>query len=511
MSKTTNAPGATRESTLISRVPNASATTHPPSVVATTRPHSWKGGGGNTSEGAITPSRVAACGPFAKGPRLRYLASTMSFATRAFFGAAIALALVSGTASAQETKLVALKADVKAKPTDAAASFALGRAYRRAGKFNEARVELARAISLSKGADAVKARYEAVVNEWESGKTNPSLPQPPSLPMCKQVKVGTDGEALSRVCTAEAWLTFERHLLVEDELTAAEKIDSNLYELKLARAKLAISKGNRDDAITKLEALTKATPNRADAYVLLGHELIESGKAASAVAPLKKARELDADWPEASYELARALPDGTEARDLARAAVAMRVIWPAAWLRLGELELATGGFEAAQKAFETSIKQSPKVVAAHSGLAMALVKQKKYAEGKKAANDAMGVAANYAGARLALGEAHAGLGEIDEAVEQFKFATSLDNKDPTGHFRAVEVLLAAKQPMKAEAHAEGMVKAFPDHARAWELHGDSELANNDKKTAKESYKKALAAPKGTIDKAAVQKKLDAIK
>jgi predicted negative regulator of RcsB-dependent stress response len=65
--------------------------------------------------------------------------------------------------------------------------------------------------------------------------------------------------------------------------------------------------------------------------------------------------------------------------------------------------------------------------------------------------------------------------------------------------------------MKAEAHAEGMIKAFPDHARAWELHGDSELANNDKKTAKESYKKALSAKTGTIDKAAVQKKLDAIK
>lgn len=424
----------------------------------------------------------------------------------------VALSLLfGGTAYAQETKLVALKAEVKAKPTDATAAFNLGRAYRRAGKFNEARLELARAAGLAKGDDAVRARYEAVVVEWESGKHNPSLPQPPSLGMCKQVKVGKDGEAMSRVCTAEAWLTFDRHALVEDELNAAEKLDPDLYEMKLARAKLAIGKGSREDAITKLEALTKATPNRADAWLLLGQQLIESGKLANAVAPLRKARDLDPDWPETSYELARALPDGTEARDLARAAVAMRTTWPRAWLRLGELELATGGYEAANKAFETSIKQSPKVVAAHAGLAMSLVKLKKFAEAKKAANDALGVAANYAPARLALGEAHAGLNEVDEAVEQFKFANSLDSKDPTGHFRAVELLLAVKQPMKAEAHAEGMVKAFPDHARAWELHGDAEVANNDKKAAKESYKKALAAKQGTVDKAAVQKKLDALK
>jgi tetratricopeptide (TPR) repeat protein len=329
--------------------------------------------------------------------------------------------------------------------------------------------------------------------------------------MCKQVKVGTSGEAMARVCAAEAWLTFERHAMVEDELTAAEKIDGNLYEAKLARAKVEIAKGNRDTAITKFEALTKATPNRAEAWFFLGQQQIEAGKSAAAVAPLKKARELDGDWPEVSYELARALPDGTEARDFARAAVAMRTQWPQAWLRLGELELATGGYEAAQKAFETSIKQSPKIVSAHSGLAMSLVKLKKYTEAKKVANDAIGIAANYAPARLALGEALAGLGETDEAVEQFKFANGLENKDPTGLFRAAEVLLAANEPMKAEAHAEACVKSFPDHARAWEIHGDVELANKDKKTAKESYKKALGAPKGSIDKAAVQKKLDAIK
>lgn len=446
-------------------------------------------------------------GCFAKGPRLRYPGSM----TRRILGLGIALVLVGAPAFAQETRIASLKADAKAKPNDAAVAFALGRAYRRAGKFAEAKVELGRAAALAKGEDAVRARYELVVTEWESGKTNPSLPQPPSLGLCKQVKVGKDGEALSRVCAAEAWLTFERTGVAEDELNAAAKIDGKLYEVDLARAKLAVGKGNPDDAIGKLEALTKSTPSRAEAWGMLGHLLLEDGKNEKAVAPLRKARELDADWPEPVLDLARALPDGTEARDLARQAVAMRSSWAPAWLRLGELELSTGGYEAAQKAFETSIKQSPKIVAAHVGLGFSYVKLKKWSEAKKAATEAIAIAANHAGARLVMGEAHAGLGEVDEAVEAFKFASGLDSKDPTGLIRAAEVLLANKESMKAQAHAEAAAKSFPDDARIWALLGDCQVANGEKKLARDSYKKALSSPKGTIDKAAVQKKLDALK
>ncbi|MGZ3452410.1 MAG: tetratricopeptide repeat protein [Polyangiales bacterium] len=426
-------------------------------------------------------------------------------------GAIAVVLAVAGASSAQETKLGTLKAEAKAKPTDAAASFALGRALRRAGKYNEAKTELARAATLAKGEDAVKARWEIAATDWDSGKTNTALPSPPSLPLCKAVKVGKDGEALSHACAAEAWLTMERVTIAEDELTAAEKIDGGLYEAKLARAKVLIVKGQHDDAIGKLKALTVATPNRAEAWYFLGKEYLGQDKRSDAVAPLRKAKEIDGDWPDPIFELSRALPDGTEARDLARQAVAMRPVWAPAWLRLGELELATGGYDAAKTAFETSIKQSPKIEPAHAGLAWSLVKLKKFAEAKKTAQDAIGLAANDPSARLAMGEALAGLGEIDEAVDSFKFASGLDSKDPTGLVRAVEVLLAAKQPMKAEAHAEAAIKAFPDDARTWNVKGDSDLANGDKKSARESYKKALAAKSGTVDKPAVQKKLDSIK
>ncbi len=412
-------------------------------------------------------------------------------------------------AHAQETKLSTLEAEAKAKPKDAGAALALGRAYRRAGKWAAAKTELARGAALATGEEQVKLRYELALTEIDQGIVNTSLPKPPALPACANVKIGKLGEALSRVCAAKAWLGMERISIAEDELTAAEKADAGLYEVKLGRLEVTVAKQTHDAAIVEAKALTTATPARAEAWLFLGTELLAAGKRTDAVAPLKKARELDADWPEAAFHLSRALPDGVEARDLARIAVAMRGAWPAAQVRLGELELGFGTPEAGQKAFEAALKGAPKLVAAHVGLAWSLVKQKKWDDAKKASSKAIELAGNNPSARLAHAEALAGGGDVENGVEEFKFAAGLDNKDPTGLLRAAQVLLGAKEPMKALGHAEAAVKAFPEDGRTYEVRADAELATGDKKAAKDDYKKALTKP--NVDKVAVQKKLDAIK
>jgi hypothetical protein len=151
-------------------------------------------------------------------------------------------------AFAQETKVAALKAETKAKPKDAVAAFALGKALRRAGRWTEAKAELLRAATLATGDDQVKARYELALVEFDQGVSNKALPVPPSLATCKNVKIGKLGEALSRVCAAEAWLTFARASMAEDELAAASKIDANLYEVKLAYAMVDVSRPPRPRA-----------------------------------------------------------------------------------------------------------------------------------------------------------------------------------------------------------------------------------------------------------------------
>ncbi len=431
----------------------------------------------------------------------------------------IAFGIASGVGmrdvSAQENKLAAFKADTKAKPTDGAASFTLGRGLRRAARWNEAKVELLRAAGLAKGEELVKVRYELALVELDQNVST-NLPTPPALATCKNVRINPKegvGEALSRVCAGRAWLGFGRPSMAEPELAAAEKLDAKLYELKLARAEVDIVGDAHDDAIAKLKALSAATPTRAEAFYWLGHEYLAKDKKADALAPLKKARELDADWPEATYDLSRALPDGTEARDLARLAVAMRPNWAAAQRRLGELELATGGFDAAKSAFDVAIKLDAKVAVAHVGLAWAQLKLKHPDLAKLSALEAVKLSPTSPAARVVQAESLAALGETDAAVDTFQLAAGLDAKDPTPLVRSVEVLLAAKQPVKAEAHAAGAVKAFPADARCYDVLGDAQLGSGDKKSAKASYQKAISLGTSAMafDKAATQKKADAIK
>jgi cytochrome c-type biogenesis protein CcmH/NrfG len=419
-----------------------------------------------------------------------------------------ALGLVAAPPSwAQATKLAGLRAEAKAKPKEPAVAFALGRALRRAGLHAEAKGELQRAAALSTGEPAIRARYELAQVEIESAKPNPASPSPPSLSSCKSLKGSTLAEAFGRLCAAEAWLRMERFSIAEAELAAAEKLEPALYELSLLRAAVAFGKGDGDGAASQLRALTERASSRPEAFALLGRVLVENGRGSDAVAPLRKARALDDGDPETTLLLARALPEGAEARELARGAVAMRASFPAAQLRLGQIELALGAPDAARIAFEASLKDAPKVLAAQVGLAAAWVATKRWPEAQKAANEAVALSASDPGARLILAEALAGGGATDDAVEAFKLAHGLDGTNPRPLVRAAEVLLAAREPMKASAHAEAAVRAFPDDAQAWLVLGDVEFATGDKKGARDAWTKALSAPKGTIDRAAVQKRL----
>src|SRR4051812_10381367 len=117
----------------------------------------------------------------------RLLASA-ALAWFAFFASVSASFVAVPCAHAQETKIAALKAETKSKPKDGAAAFALARAYRRAGRWAEAKTEAARAAAISTGEEQVKARYELALVEFDQGVTNKALPTPPSLTTCKNVK-----------------------------------------------------------------------------------------------------------------------------------------------------------------------------------------------------------------------------------------------------------------------------------------------------------------------------------
>ena len=63
----------------------------------------------------------------------------------------------------------------------------------------------------------------------------------------------------------------------------------------------------------------------------------------------------------------------------------------------------------------------------------------------------------------------------------------------------------------SRAFADRATQSFEAFAPAWLVLGDVAVATKDKGAAKQAYQKALSAPRGSIDKAEVKKKLAAIK
>src|SRR6516165_4516330 len=76
---------------------------------------------------------------------------------------AVALLAVAPAARAQESQIDTLRAAAKSQPTDATAALALGRALRRAGRTQEALVELRRGVNL--------ARAGQLELHWEIART----------------------------------------------------------------------------------------------------------------------------------------------------------------------------------------------------------------------------------------------------------------------------------------------------------------------------------------------------
>src|SRR5438132_1602792 len=100
---------------------------------------------------------------------------------RIWTAAALVLSMAAGApgeASAQLSQIDALKAAAKAQPADAAASLALGRALRRAGKTKEALEELRRGVNQTRaGALTIDLHWELARTLLARGDFGPAMIQ----------------------------------------------------------------------------------------------------------------------------------------------------------------------------------------------------------------------------------------------------------------------------------------------------------------------------------------------
>lgn len=154
----------------------------------------------------------------------------------------------------------------------------------------------------------------------------------------------------------------------------------------------AILKSDREEAIDEFMTSLRLNPNNARLYAILGAVLSSGmGQIDAAITAYRNALKLDPGMVQAREGLARALASKTQAeKDVAaaRRAAARNPENPETTYNLGVAEARAGNFEAAAKAFQTSVRLRPRFGRAHSSLALIFYLSGDYAAAWKQVNAA---------------------------------------------------------------------------------------------------------------------------
>ena len=405
---------------------------------------------------------------------------------------------LSGAALAED-----LKDAAKKPPKDPEAAFTLGRSLRRAGLYDDALRVLRAAAGKAKGELAVSARYEAARTLIAWNKQKDALRECQTLKTLDAIKLDT--------CVAEAHLLWKRASLALPAAERALEKSADDYDALVAKGRALRMLTQNEQSEAAFKAAIAKSSARHEAHVFYAELLSGMGKGADAVAALRKAVAAAPEEAEPLLALASALPPGAEAVDLLQKALAIRPKFGAAHARLGEVLLEQGKVAEAEAAFRAAIAVDAKVADWQAGLARTLVAKGSFDEALKVSATALKLVGNHALAKLAEADAIAGKGDIDLAIEAYEKAASYSRDNPLPLVHAARACLAQNRPTTARAFADRATQAFADFGPGWVLLGDIALAAKDKAVAKNAYQKALASPKGNVDKVAVKKKLAAIK
>jgi tetratricopeptide (TPR) repeat protein len=412
--------------------------------------------------------------------------------------------LVASIASAQESATDAAKTSATSNASDPNAALAYGRALRRAGKYDDALKELRRGVGIARAGDVLAQLH------WEIARVSIDKRDFPNATVaCKVAGAQTGGAAKGHACMAEAHLLWRRGSEALTETQAALAGGNKLYEAKICEARaLALSLKDAESEAAFKEAISWK-PNDPQGHFWYGKVLFDLGKADNAVTELKTALQNDAADPDANYELARALRDGSEALQYAERAVKERGGYTAALVKQAELLAGLGRSADARKAAEAAVKTGVNDASIHLALGNVALAESKPDEAMAEANKALAIMANSSDAKLLVADAYAAKKEIDLAVEQYQASYGLDHTDPEPLVHASNACRVNGRITSAKAFGDKATKEFPTWGPAWVAFGDALAADKEPTQAKAAYEKALAA-KGPVDQAAVKTKMAAL-
>jgi tetratricopeptide (TPR) repeat protein len=443
------------------------------------------------------------------------LSKTVSLALALMLApASLGVVFVARDAVAQESRLDELRAASRSRPGDGAASLAYGRALRRAGRLADAITELHRGFVVAGGLKDIAAQLH-----WEAARVYADKHDlPRATASCHELEkkkaAGPESTptAESHSCTAMAYLSWQRASEALSEAAACLALDPGNFEAKLAEGHAYELQLKPVDAEASLRASIAMRPGLEgeEAHVALGRVLWRAGKKDEGVAELRHALSLDAVDPDALYELGSALAPSSESAGLLDRATRERPSFAEAWLALAYQRLAVNDLAGAKAAADAATKIDPGSVPALVVAGKVALANDQVDEAMKDGKAALKIVPNNAAAVLLVADADARKGDLDAALEAYQTAWGLDHGDPSPLVRASLACHAANRDTSARAFASKAAQEFPGYAPGWAALGDALVGQKEIAEARDAYRKALGAPDGIVDRAALQQKLAAL-
>ncbi len=416
---------------------------------------------------------------------------------------AASLLAAAPAARAQEGQIATLRTSAQSR--DPAALLALGRAQRRAGRFNEAVATLRQA---ARGATRMDALWEIARVRFDEGNFRASEAACRALPAGHGAR---DAAGLLRhVCMGRAYLVWHRVALAEREINAANAIDPNHAELKLLIADSNRLANNVPAAEAAYNAASSAMSGRADAQLGLAQLYETAQRFDDAQAAYRRATEIDANDPNAALMLGRFLlkrrNDAAGALPLLRRAVDNRPNWPEALVSLGDAQLASNAVTDSLTSYETAARILPTQPGAQSGLGRARIRNNQVAEAEAPLRTAIEQVPNDADAHMGLADVLARTDRRDAAIEEWNRAIDLLPSDPSPRMRAAELARSMGQNSLARAYIDRILSDDAQFAPALLLRADIAYDENDRNNARQLYQAAVNGH-GEIDRSRAQTRI----
>ncbi len=404
-----------------------------------------------------------------------------------------ALSLLPAVASAQESALAALRANA----SNPAGALALGRALRRAGRFDEAVRVLngVRDPSLRQS-----AQWEVARVRFDQGNFRPAQAACNALPAGPQ----------RRVCMARANLVWHRVALADRELNAARSMSAGDGELQLATADARRMAADLPAAEAAYREAAQALPDRADPQLGLGALAELAGQLDAAEAAYRRAVSVDASDPQSALALGRFLlrrrNNATEALPLLQRAATDRTQWPEALTALGDALLANGDAATARSSFENALRLSPTQPGAQAGLGRALIAQQQWAAAEAPFRAAMAQVGTDASAYAGLADVLEHTNREQEAMQAWDAAIDRAPTDPAIRLRAADLAHRTQQNALARAYIDRVLTDAPRNASALLLRGVIAAEDGDRNAARTALTAALSGD-GPIDRELAERRL----